>query len=385
MLISILILIFCLYISRCIFSQIFILALLTLNVLFGVFDFELFYSPFGMYVLVSNFLLMLTLVTSQRHKHSSKFYNYPKSKCKNLLSWILPISIMSAIFIVGINASWLEIREFNNSHPLLWSLFLGIFFCIAALIPQKSWTFKEGFLRAIKSAPLFILVLAIKIKLFIIPIIYIVGVHGRKEKMSISLIIMGIFFSIFLYFIVMTARWLGSNEINLLNIVTTFQVVIDAGFEREMKHQAIVVFNQFYDLGNFLGPEVLQRILLKPFEIFFGTLSLFENPIYYYNEIVYGFSDGYSSHPGIYSDSFAQYSFFGIFYPSLIFIILKSISRRLSTDFISSLLSIGLILFIILMVRGSSYYAIYYLLFVFIICAPVIFFRGIEKYAYHKK
>lgn len=390
MLISIFILLLALYLARTILTQVFIVILVVLNVLFGIFDFELFFSPFGYYVLVSNLFLLLTLISLNINSHRDVKSNINKSGKSDYLSSILPLVTM--IFVISVildfkilGGTWTEVRGFNNKHPILWMIFLILFFYSCASISQKPWTYKEALHRLIRSSPLVFIVILLKIKIFIIPIVYMIGVHGRSRKIKLAHIVFGVALFICLYFLIMIARWSPEGELTLSTLITTIQNVLNAGFEREMKLQATEVFNYFYYTNDFLGPVVLERIVLKPFEMLFSLSIVPENPIYIYNQIVYGYSDGFSSHPSIYSDSFAKYGYFGLVFPSLIMVLLNFVEKRIHVWPMSGLLGVGLILFLVLMSRGSFFYGALYLAISIILTLPIIFLRNIKKYAYHKK
>ncbi|PQQ29153.1 hypothetical protein [Photorhabdus hindustanensis] len=216
---------------------------------------------------------------------------------------------------------------------------------------------------------LLFIIIILRIKLFFILLMLCIFVGKSKKplkpKQILSLFILGTL----LYLSSMTIRWLGSlNTLNSEHIIEIIRTVWNAGIERELYSQYTKTFHYFINNDYLLGQTYI--ILINKFLYYFGLTNNIENPIYLYYKVTYSAVDSQnaimkgSAHPTIYGDSFANFGWFGtvilpIIYTIIIYLSNKSLKK---ININNSLLIIGVLIFVILSIRGSVYYGYLYLI-----------------------
>lgn len=266
-------------------------------------------------------------------------------------------------------ASWIEVKDTLQDQSF-YRVFSMIFFFIALSYLRKNINEKKNKLLFYFPGLLLLLsyILIIRVKMFIVPLILIFIIPKFKNIRFKHLLKVSIFSPI-IYLIVMFFRWLGDlNDFSIDKSLMVFNNVIEAGIEREMFSQYHSVFNHYYNstYNTDLGGSYL-KFITEPFARIFNFSSI-PNPMYKYHLISnnYNIIQGGSAHPGIYGDSFASFGLFGCIVPSIILIFTYFISEDYRNTR-NSLLLVSYSLFLALIIRGSTYYALLYFSIIFLI------------------
>jgi hypothetical protein len=111
------------------------------------------------------------------------------------------------------------------------------------------------------------------------------------------------------------------------------------------------------------------RLILLPFDRLLGTESAPDNPMYFYSKVA-GTSENTiasSAHPTIYADLFGQIGLFTVFGISIIYLVVIKIGSVIQGRNDANILSAGLFIFLALILRGASFYALFYLALSFVL------------------
>lgn len=227
---------------------------------------------------------------------------------------------------------------------------------------------------------IFLLIIAIflimRVKLLVMIVLLVIFAAKYPKKIPLkNLFLIGIL-GVTVYLLSMTIRWSGDlTNLTINHFIENLTRVLNAGIERRLYTEYQSVFN-YYTNNDFLLGDTYWRLATAPLEKMGLDLKI-ENPIYQYYRIAHN-TDGEkgvmlgSSHPSIYGDSFANFGWCGILIPSIFYIMVNKCSYLiylLKGKVNVGYLAIGLIIFLILSIRGSIYYSLlYFFIFLLLFC-----------------
>lgn len=379
LIINLLLLVSCIYIIEASISRVYLCGILLVtfliiyNSIFSNLNSLNIYSL--LFVTLSNIFVLFTSVFLNKIKKSllpKQKHNFNNTSIFKF--YFFSISCLVILFL-GIGsfekliASWIEVRD-SLQDQSFYRVFSMIFFFIALSYLRKNINEKNN--KLLFYLPglllLFSYILIIRVKMFIVPVILIFIIPKLKNIKFKHLLKVSIFSPI-IYLIVMYFRWLGDlNNFSIDRSLLVFNNVIEAGIEREMFSQYHSVFNHYFNLTSItdVGGSYL-KFITEPFARIFNFSSI-PNPMYKYHMISnnYTIIQGGSAHPGIYGDSFASFGLFGCLVPSIILIFTYFIAEDYRNTR-NSLLLVSYSLFLALIIRGSTYYALLYFSIIFLI------------------
>ena len=173
-----------------------------------------------------------------------------------------------------------------------------------------------------------------------------------------------------LYFTSTVIRWYGpiGEGFSTERLLSTISAAYNAGFERHAYIQFTSVMEYFHGNSS-LGPNSLMRLMLLPFDRLLGTDLAPANPMYLYSEISQTSENAIrsSAHPLMYGDFYGQIGAGMVFVPSAAYLMAMATGRVIRNNRHGSVLAAGLFIFMALIVRGSSYYALMYLALGFVL------------------
>ena len=294
-------------------------------------------------------------------------YRAPKSA--SIISDMLFFSsqtIFVSLFVgfESLTGDWTQFRLLREERPVIMFIATCLFFVGVGRLFQLPKTMTALFRVSIGILLLSSFILITKEKIFIVPIMLAAAFDPRFKKMTSKFSIMLLMAFMLFYFVATAVRWYGPIEsgVNLERFGETLLNALEAGFERHSYGQYLLVINHFY-INEFLGPDSIARLLFLPLDKLLGTDFAPVNPMY-----VYADADPLSenllrssAHPTIFGDFFAQVGVLVVFVPASVYILVMYVGRLLQKGRAYYVLSAGLFIFIALIARGSSFYALYYL------------------------
>lgn len=330
-----------------------------------------------LYILSSNITLLSTLLIIQSKEYGTPNHTINKINEHTKSSEIDSNSILSMIYAIaactlliygagGINnilSVWTQVGEglSENTGYRITSM-VAFILAISHILAAR---YKRIKIKNLIPAAVLLIIFAllIRVKIFIAPVVFAMIFPADRNKLSISKMTWALLIFILSYTIVMFFRWLGDLEsISQDSAIDIFKNVSDAGIERELYDQFSSIMNFFQNHTSRLGASY-QRLILLPVDIIFGTKFAPENPMYENYEIFTGISStGGSAHPTIYADAFAEFSLFGILIPATYLVILRKLENITRNLMIRSIILSSIFIALPLIVRGSTFYGILYMI-----------------------
>ena len=345
--------------------QIGALLLVTLSLGFNVISDNTASMLSSLLILVSCLLLLIIvllryLVAKPQKNYEIKAANFGS----DLFYFALPLIFLIVLFgqkiILG---SWAEFRHIREKSPVIvMSLtclfFLGVGSLLA--VPKRRRYFPRVLIGA---SLLFFFVFVTKEKIFLVPIILASIFDLRFMRLSLprSAVFVCAFF--LLYFVSTAIRWYGSFDdgFSMDRFWEKLSLAYDAGFERYSYMQFSSVMDYFHS-NEYLGPNSLSRLLILPFDKLLGTGFAPDNPMYLYSEISKTSENSIrsSAHPTIYGDFYGQIGLLMIAIPAAVYLIVMKAGLLIQNSRSGRYLAAGLFIFMALITRGSSFYALMY-------------------------
>ena len=207
-----------------------------------------------------------------------------------------------------------------------------------------------------------VFVIILRAKIFIVPLILSFVLFDQQNQKR-NLIRTGTTSLLLIssYFGVMYIRRLAGIDLSF--IFAAASSVLDSGLEEGLMKEYCAVF-KYFELHPFLDGDTYLRLILHPLSFLF-VLDAPKNPIYLYHSISYdtvGLMVG-SAHPTLYGDSYANFGWLGVLILPLIYLVVVRLSmRHVRLDCFHDIRYVGFFIGLPLILRGSVYYGIFYIL-----------------------
>ena len=371
-----------LWLAKDFLSQLYLIGLF--YVTFKILDQSYFLeSEISIFVLVSNILVLFVTLLVRVIK-INKFGFERKSDNSSLIALFLSCA---AIYLLvegmggseNLISSWLIIKgELENNNLTRLGSMLSYCFSVGFYFHSKFESSKRGGVYGyVTIFMLFLYAIAIKVKLFIIPVVFAFFYPRNNMSLNFFKLLKIILSAVILYLIVMMVRWSGDLEgISFSQLIETLSSVGDAGVEKELLNQSSSVFQYYQNHDANLGQSI-RRILELPFYTLGIVNHIPENPMYEYYAISNGgvYVDGGSAHPGIYADSYAEWKWLGVIFPGLYLALIRWVGATYTNKIQQSLAMIFVFISVVLLIRGSTYYGYLYALPVLIISLTHKFYK----------
>lgn len=371
---SVLILVVCYTISENAIGQVFIGGLTLVTMLITINSTQSFPQSLSSSLLVLASVMMLMGTVFIRHlmpKPQEKVEIKTAGFYSDLICFSLPITILIIAFgPTIIFGDWSDFRATRISSPKIVIFATCLFFLgVARLFAiRKEWSNAWRVLMGISL--LFLFVVISREKIFFVPILLAAALDPKLKRFSnkLSILLAANFF--ILYFLATAIRWHGSfkDGIEISRFWGVLSAALEAGFEKHVYVQYTKVM-EFFHINAFLGLDSLMRLILLPFDRLLGTEFAPDNPMYFYSTVA-GTSENAiasSAHPTIYADLFGQIGLFTVFSISIIYLVVLKIGSVIQGRNDANILSAGLFIFLALILRGASFYALFYLALGFVI------------------
>lgn len=297
--------------------------------------------------------------------------------------FVLPILIILLLFgRENVANDWQSFREFRQNNQLVVIVATMFFFVGVSrlfLIEKKSGNY---FSIITGASLLFIFVYLTREKIFFVPIILATFLDPMYRRFSHFLLLLFGFNFFILYYLSTAVRWYGSfsNGFDAARFSNVLLRAIQSGFESHVHVQYTSVM-QYFHTSDYLGPVALVRLFAAPIDRIFKTQLSPDNPIYLYAIISNSSENAIASsaHPTIYADFYGQVGFLMIFLVPLVYVTIVKLSLLELPVKSVHYLAPGLFIFIALILRGSSFYALFYLALSVLLVLAVYTFKRIMR------
>jgi hypothetical protein len=291
----------------------------------------------------------------------------------------LLMSLMANIFFLiavggteGLLKTWIDVAgELENNSYFRTLSMLSYTIALAHIIGAREYG--ANIINIIAPVSLLIVFsVAMRVKLFIIPVVFVLFLSGHFKKLPYWTIFWSGLISVVAYMLIMFARWYGSVDgVSSEHLIDVYSSVTDAGFERELYHQFDAVM-KYYENNSPNCGWALQRIIFLPIDWIFSTGFSPENPMYEYYAIYTGVTgSGGSAHPTIYADSYAEYGVLGVFVPAVYYYLVSMVNKLNKRGIFGNVIMAASLISMPLLIRGSVFYAISYFCVSIVIAAIV--------------